>query len=187
VQQLGYFSKTLLPVLTGAVLLSLLGVGAADAALVRRSFSFNATSPYTGTGFFDYDDALLQPSGDPSGNQSTQILAVVFGYTGQTTQLINDPLSRVNFDSIGGFLGLDLELPAPLNQLDSVLIANENIYLPADSSAVIENIVNYGVPTPVPTPAMFPSLIALGWGIVRRKSIAPHPEQPSKASVSLNR
>jgi hypothetical protein len=163
-------STRILSTIAGALILGLLNVEAASAVLLRRTFDLNATSPYQGSGFFEYDSATLAPTGDPSGNKFTPILSAIFRYTGKVDQSIVDPLSAVNFDSAGNFLGIDLELPAPVGQLNKVLIANENAYI---ANALFSNIVTYGAATPastpIPTPALLPGLLALGWRTRRRQ------------------
>ena len=164
------YSTRILSVLAGALMLGLLSGEAASAALLRRTFDLNATSSYQGSGFFEYDNSTLSPTGDPSGNQLTPILSAIFRYTGEVDQSIADPLSAVNFDSAGNFLGIDLELPVPLGQPNGVLIANENAYI---ANALFSNVVTYGSPTPVstpiPTPALLPGLLAFGWCTCRRQ------------------
>jgi hypothetical protein len=162
-------STRILSVLTVALILGLFNVESASAARLRRTFDLNSTAPYKGSGFFEYDSAILTPTGDPSGHQFTPILHALFRYTSEVEQPIVDPLSAVNFDSAGNFLGIDLELPAPLSQLNGVLVANENAYI---ANAILSSAVTYGAATPastpIPTPTLLPGLLALGWRTRRR-------------------
>jgi hypothetical protein len=144
-------------------------VDRASAATVRRTFNLNAGSPFTGGGFFDYDDAALTAG---ISGQTTPILMAEFTYSGGLPQLIDDPLSAVNFDSLGAFLGIDLVLPAPAGEINNVLIANEDAYIPEDASQPFEGVVSYGAAVPttaIPTPALLPGLVALGWKALRQR------------------
>jgi hypothetical protein len=164
--------KNTLAVFTGTVLVTSFTALSANAATVQKTFTLNSTAPYTGTGFFDYDDALLFTTGDPSGNLYADILNATFGYTGQASQVITDPFKRVNFDSIGNFLGIDLEIADPFNLPDTILIANENAYIPSASTIAISGVVGYEDRTAIPTPALLPGLAAIGWASLKRKQKA---------------
>ena len=164
----GYLKSTL-AVVAGSILLTSFTMENASAFTVQKTFTLNATSPYKGTGLFSYDDAFLFSTGDPSGNFYSDILNVTFGYTGQLSQAIADPFKRVNFDSSSNFLGIDLEIPDPLNPSDTILIANENAYIPTSTTTVSSGVVTYGSATAVPTPALLPSLVGMGLASFRRK------------------
>lgn len=138
----------------------------AQAALVRRTFELNASQ--TGSGFFDYDDSALTTDAF-TGNQFSDILNAIFQFTGEGQQTLNDPFAAVNFDSAGNFLGIDLEIDAPTSALQSVLIANEDAFIPATAFTAESTTVTYGAPTAVPTPALLPGLVGLGLGVMRKK------------------
>jgi hypothetical protein len=159
-----------LHILASSALLTALTVATAEAAVVRRSFELTAPAAYMGTGFVDYDDANLLPTGDPSGHLYADILAVGFAYTGQAPASISDPFKRVNFDSASTFLGIDLEIPDSQDPLQTILIANEDAYIPSSSSAVTSGVVSYGAAVPVPTPALLPGLVMVGWRAIRRRA-----------------
>jgi hypothetical protein len=182
--------KPILPLLASSLLFGAVTSEPAQAALVRRSFDLNATSPYIGSGYFDYDDS---PLADPnSDNYYANIVRAFFGYAGKPLQQVVDPSARVNFDSQKQFLGIDLLLPLPSgadSNAYSVLVANEFAYVLFQDDTQIplappeqpttqvlaalsqadQPVVTYGNPTAVPSPALLPGLVALGLGMLRRK------------------
>jgi len=129
--------------LLGAVMLTASFAPLSEAAVFTKKLKLQVDSVYSGQGYFKYDDEDLQPLGDLSGNQFTSIIEVAFAYDGENEQSINDPDAIVNFDSSGNFLGIDLILPAPVGQIDDVLIANDDAYIPSIAFVANEKAVEY--------------------------------------------
>ena len=155
---------TTIACLGSALALSMLTVPQAEAATVRRSLTLTASQ--SGSGFFEYDNAALTEAS--SFGRFTDILNAEFRFEGEAVQTVNDPFAAVNFANDGTFLGVDLELSPFSPSLNNVLIANDEVYVPADAFLPEAGAtVTYG--EEIPTPALLPGLVALGIKTVRKR------------------